>query len=145
MAEELPSLEIDTDWKKQAQEEKRRLAEEAQKRQAAAPPAPVAAPSAAVAAPASGAPAKARGRQGAREIPQASFSSLVQSLLSQTLYYLGELDGSANLDMAKHHIDQLGILEQKTVNNLDESESRTLDTALYEARSRFVSVATQFI
>ena len=28
MAEEQPSLHIDTDWKKQAQEEKRRLAEE---------------------------------------------------------------------------------------------------------------------
>ena len=28
MAEELPSLHIDTDWKKQAQEEKRKLAEQ---------------------------------------------------------------------------------------------------------------------
>ena len=34
MAEEQPSLHIDTDWKKQAQEEKRRLAEDEQKRAA---------------------------------------------------------------------------------------------------------------
>jgi hypothetical protein len=30
MAEELPSLHIDNDWKKQAQEEKRRLVEQEQ-------------------------------------------------------------------------------------------------------------------
>ena len=34
MADEKPSLHIDTDWKKQAQEEKRKLAEEEQKRAA---------------------------------------------------------------------------------------------------------------
>src|SRR5579859_5987944 len=34
MADETPSLHIDTDWKKQAQEEKRRLAEEEQKKAA---------------------------------------------------------------------------------------------------------------
>ena len=44
MAEEQPSLHIDTDWKKQAQEEKRRLAEQEQKKAAAAPAAKVADP-----------------------------------------------------------------------------------------------------
>src|SRR3954454_15620429 len=34
MSDDKPSLHIDTDWKKQAQEEKRRLAEEEQKRAA---------------------------------------------------------------------------------------------------------------
>ena len=34
MADEQPSLHIDTDWKKQAQEEKRKLAEQEQKRNA---------------------------------------------------------------------------------------------------------------
>ena len=36
MAEELPSLHIDTDWKKQAQEEKRKLAEAQEKQRAEA-------------------------------------------------------------------------------------------------------------
>src|SRR5687768_6652668 len=40
MAEDRPSLQIDDDWKKQAQEEKRRLAEREQK----AAPAPATAP-----------------------------------------------------------------------------------------------------
>ena len=42
MADELPSLHIDTDWKKQAQEEKRRLMDEQQKRAAKPPTAPAA-------------------------------------------------------------------------------------------------------
>jgi len=141
-------LHIDDDWKKQAQEEKRRLAEEQQKRQAAPPaaPPPLVAP---MGADLAAAPA-AKGRRGLREMPPASFPSLVQSVLTQALYHLGELapagaQGTVNLDMAKHHIDTLGVLEEKTVNNLDESEKHVLDAALYEARARFVSLASQFI
>src|SRR5439155_22841 len=36
MAEDKPGLHVDTDWKKQAQEEKRKLAEQEEKRKAAA-------------------------------------------------------------------------------------------------------------
>ncbi len=142
-------LHIDDDWKKQAQEEKRRLAEEQQKRQAAPPaaPPPLVAPVGAE-RPATAPPAK--GRRAPRELPPASFSSLVQSVLTQALYHLGELapagaEGTVNLDMARHHIDTLGVLEQKTANNLDEAEKHVLDAALYEARARFVSLASQFI
>jgi hypothetical protein len=46
--------------------------------------------------------------------------------------------------MAKHQIDILGILEEKTRGNLAEEEKQLLDTALYEARMRYVSVASQF-
>ena len=83
-------------------------------------------------------------------MPGASFGTLVQSLLTQTLYYLGELapaggEQTLNLDMAKHNIDTLGVLEQKTANNLDETEKHLLDAALYETRTRFVSAAAQLI
>ena len=66
------------------------------------------------------------------------------------MYYLGDVayqggDPVANLDMAKHNIDTLSVLEQKTLNNLSDDERRSLDVALHEARSRFVSVASQFI
>ena len=140
------SLHIDNDWKKQAQEEKRRLVEEQQQRQAAPP----AAPPPLVAPVSKERPAPAKGRRGQREVPAATFSSLVQSVLTQALYHLGELapagaEGTVNLDMAKHHIDTLGVLEQKTVNNLDEVDKHMLDAALYESRARFVSVASQFI
>jgi hypothetical protein len=140
MAEENPSLQIDTDWKKQAQEEKRRLAEQQQKPPTTAGPATTAA----AAAPAG------RERQQARELPQASFATLVQSIVTQALFYLGDLavrggEPVVNLDMAKHHIDTLAVLEEKTANNLNEDDKRILDSALYEARMRYVSVASQMI
>jgi hypothetical protein len=46
--------------------------------------------------------------------------------------------------MAKHQIDILGILEEKTRGNLTPEEKQLLDTALYETRMRYVSVAAQF-
>ena len=151
MAEEQPSLHIDSDWKRQAQEEKKRLAEqEAQRAKPATPPpavgpAPTAVPGSARAT--GTAAAGAAGRT--REMPPASFPTLVQSVLTQVLFYLGDLsprgaEPQLNLDMAKHNVDTLTMLEEKTKGNLSEEEQRLLDAALYEARMRYVSVASQF-
>ena len=141
MAEEQPSLHIDTDWKKQAQEEKRRLAEQEQKKAAAA-----AAPKPTPAEP-TGMPRAGIGR-GERGLPPANFTTLVQSIVTQVLFYLGELSArgaepAMNLDMAKHNIDMLGVIEEKTRGNLTEEEQRLLDGALYESRMRYVSIAQQ--
>jgi hypothetical protein len=158
MAEEKPSLHIDTDWKKQAQEEKRRLAEEEQKKKEQAAPAtppqgmgaaPGVAPGRATAA-AGAAGTRAAAMRGQREMPVASFPTLVQSTLTQVLFYLGDLavrggESAVNLDMAKHHVDTLNVLEEKTKGNLTDEEKRLLDAALYESRMRYISVAQQYI
>jgi hypothetical protein len=165
MAEEQPSLHIDTDWKKQAQEEKRRLAEEEQKRAAASkpperesvgvPPSASAAepgPSGAAGPGASASASAPRGRAGAGargSVPEANFATLVQSLATQVLFYLGDLaprgsEPQVNLDLARYNVELLNILEQKTRNNLSDEEQRLLDGALYETRMRFVSVASQY-
>ena len=146
MADEKPTIHIDTDWKKQAQEEKRRLVEEAAK----SAPAPTAAAAATVGGAVAAAPTARRGPAGGRELPPPGIASLVQSIMTQILFYLGELASSSgaggiDLDMAKYQLDQLGVLEEKTVNNLTESEKTLLDAALYETRSRFISVASQFL
>lgn len=140
MAEEQSSLHIDSDWKKQAQEEKRRLAEQEQKKaaeQAASGPAP------------GRRTAPGTPRSG-REMPPASFGTLINTLVTQALFYLGDLapqggEPMVNLDMAKHQIDLLNILEEKTRGNLTEEEKRLLDTALYETRMRYVNVASQYV
>ncbi len=144
MADEMPSLHIDNDWKKQAQEEKRKLAE-AEAAKKAEPPAAV--PSAGP-APAGGSTAPGQSPRPQREMPAASVATLVQSLMTQALYYLGELgqpgqEPTMNLDVAKHQIDTLHVLEAKTKGNLSADEQKLLDTALYETRMRFVSVASQ--
>ena len=139
---EQPSIQIDTDWKKQAQEEKRRLAEQA-KQEAPVP-----------GAPAGGAttpqdPRAARAR-GTRELPPASLATLVQSIVTQALFAMVEIAirgqaPSIDLDSAKHHIDTLGVLEEKAKGNLTPEEQRMLDSALYETRMRYVNVASQYI
>ena len=156
MAEEQPSLHIDTDWKKQAQEEKRRLAE--QEKAKAEQPKPASAPPFAGGGPAPGTETAARprgaapgrGAPGQRELPPPSFGSLVQSIVTQILFYLGDLtprgsEPTINLDMAKHQIDILGVLEEKTKNNLTDEEKHLLDAALYETRMRYVNVASQYV
>lgn len=154
MAEEKPSLHIDLDWKKQAQEEKKRLEEDEKKRAAereaaASAPAPAAVVPSAAATPAPGARA-AKGRSGEREIPPASVQSIAQSLSSQAMFYLSDMatqrgDEASNMDMAKHLIDSLGVLETKTAGNLTEEEQSFLNLALYETRMRFISVASSVI
>ena len=131
-----PTIQIDSDWKRQAQEEKRKLAEaEAAKKAASAPPPRATAQAAAP-------------RQ--RTIPPPEFATLVQQMMTQALYYLGELDDGSgqptvSLDMAKHHIDTLGVLEDKTKGNLTPDEQSLLDQILYDTRSRFVAVARTMI
>jgi Domain of unknown function (DUF1844) len=174
MAEdERSSLHIDLDWKKQAQEEKRRLEEEEKKRaadrEAARAPAPAGSAAAGMpgigaavadsmepAAPpglttpgrARAAAAATRGPRGERVLPPASLPTLVQSLVTQITLYLGELaqrDEAGSMDMARHLIDTLGVLEQKTQGNLTPEEQQFLNLALYETRMRFIGVAGQVI
>ncbi len=167
MADEKPSLHIDTDWKRQAQEEKRRLAEQEKQRAASAPPGPPPGAGAGAGAMPSGIGASgmtgveddaAAARTGARgaargergEGQPATLAGLVSQLMTQTLFYLGELaprggEPVVNLDMAKHNIDLLGVLEEKTRGNLTPDEKRLLDSVLYEIRMRYVSVASQYI
>jgi len=145
MAEQQPSLHIDTDWKKQAQEEKKRLAEQEQKKAAEA-----AKPRPAPAEPTMGGMPRAGAGRGERGLPPATFTTLVQSIVTQVLFYLGELSArgaepSLNLDMAKHNIDLLGVLEEKTKGNLTPEEKKLLDSVLYELRMRYVSTASQYI
>jgi hypothetical protein len=45
-------------------------------------------------------------------------------------------------EVAKHHIDLLAILQEKTKGNLADDEQRTLDAAVYEMRMRFVQAMT---
>jgi len=127
------AIQIDDDWKKQAQAEKKKLAE--REAAAKAPPAAAPAPETAPATPA---------------LPEVSFGTLIQSIMSQALYYLGEMSYEGeqpvlSLDMADRQIRTLSLLEEKTKGNLTADESSLLDQVLYDLRSRFVSVARQMI
>lgn len=73
------------------------------------------------------------------------FATFILSLASSALVNLGRLpppDGTApprpDLPAAKQIIDILGILEEKTRGNLDDSEDKLLKSLLYDLRVQYV-------
>ena len=80
----------------------------------------------------------------APEIPTVDFHTFVLSLGSSALMHLGELErpgaGAAEKDlpMAKHTIDILAMLQEKTKGNLTPDEAKLLESLLYDLRLRFV-------
>ena len=83
-------------------------------------------------------------------LPPASFAFLVESILMQTqiqlgLFHLheGEETTEPNLPVARHSIDMLAMLEQKTKGNLTVEEQRLIENGLTELRFRYVQVADE--
>src|ERR1700761_7503153 len=84
-------------------------------------------------------------------IPPASFSFLVESIMMQTQMQLGlfrfgqdpDEENKPNLPLARHSIDMLAMLQQKTKGNLSLEEQRLVDNGLTELRFRFVQVSDE--
>ena len=80
-------------------------------------------------------------------MPQASFSFIVFSLRAQAEMQLGlmqfgeEKGAEPDLPLARHTIDLMGILFEKTKGNLSLEENRLLENSLTELRFRFVQVS----
>ncbi|MCK6456849.1 MAG: DUF1844 domain-containing protein [Phycisphaerae bacterium] len=110
-------IHVDDDWKAEARREKERLASEVEARDPAEP----------------------------REV---NFAELVNLLAMQAMVGLGGLSGPGgqsippNPEIAKHYIDLLDILDQKTKNNLTDPEKRIIDTTLYNLRMAYVEFIT---
>jgi hypothetical protein len=81
----------------------------------------------------------------AEKLPPPSFSLLVATLGSQAMVALGQvpspLDGKTEVqpELAKHAIDTLAILEQKTKGNLTPEETALLEGALHQLRMAYLS------
>lgn len=128
---EKPKIFVDDDWKTQAQEEKDRLAaEEAAKKSKTSPEGTGA----------------GEGGEEPREIPPASFLTLINSIAMQAMMSLGGYEDPethqrlVDLGVAKFHIDTLGVLKEKTKGNLTGEESKLLDQIVYEMRMNFVAI-----
>lgn len=82
--------------------------------------------------------------QADRKPPEANFATFIATLRLQVLVCLGEVPNPAtqepqrDLAQAKYLVDTLAVIERKTEGNLDENETRLLDTILYETRMRYV-------
>ena len=128
-----PKIFVDDDWKRQAHEEKRKLAEQKKKEEPEGGPA--------------GEKRRARPTGEAGELPKADFEVLVSTFATQALLYLGAVEHPnmgrvVNLDAAKFNIDLLVVIEEKTKGNLSAHEKEVLDQTLHQLRMMFVEVAS---
>ncbi|MDZ4782974.1 MAG: DUF1844 domain-containing protein [Planctomycetia bacterium] len=123
MPDEKPRIIVDEDWKSQVECER-----ELARHQAEQPPAP------------------AVEQEQATSFPPASLELLVSMFATEALMAMGQIPHpvsgkhEAYLPQAKHLIDLLQVLEDKTKGNRTDEESKMFDQVLHELRLAFVAV-----
>lgn len=131
--EQKSKIVVDEDWKAQVEAEREQLRQQEHSQQDAQQ-----------------APA-AEGEAGGEsaKMPPASFPVLVSSLATQAVLALGQMADPAEgkpvvrPEIARHYIDMLGVLEQKTQGNLTSDEGKMLDGVLHELRMLYMSARSQ--
>ena len=82
-------------------------------------------------------------------LPQASISFLCSTLATQAFIALGLVphpitkQTESNLDHARHFIDMLDVIQNKTQGNLDSDEMKQLDALLFDLRMQFVEASSK--
>ena len=77
-------------------------------------------------------------------MPKPTFSTFILSLASSALVQLGEVpepstgETCEDIALARHTIDILSMLQDKSKNGLDAEETRLLEGLLYELRMKFI-------
>ncbi len=80
-------------------------------------------------------------------LPQVDFATLVLSLSQSALVHLGQAEdgeggpASVNFDLARHSIELIGLLEDKTRGNLTGQEERLIGSVLVDLRARLAEIA----
>ena len=116
-------IHIDDDWKTEAQAEKKRL-EEASKQSPSTD-----------------------GASGGG-LPEATFETLISTMATQAMFAMGVIPAPRtgqrvqHLDLARHHIDMLTVIDEKTRGNLNDDEKKLLSTTLYELRNNYIALGT---
>ncbi|AGF79030.1 protein of unknown function (DUF1844) [Desulfocapsa sulfexigens DSM 10523] len=89
---------------------------------------------------------KVPNQEGKCVMPEVTFMALVMSLNSSALFHLGEIanpetgEKLVDFSLARHAIDTLMLLQEKTRGNLDADETEMLKNILYDVKIRFVQV-----
>lgn len=118
--QENPQIVVDDDYKNRVEQEKEKLKQEMES-------------------------SAAGDEAGDQQMPPASFQMLVSTLATQALSSLGHLpdpiEGKpvVRKPIAKHFIDTLSVLEEKTKGNLTDEEKEMLNGALHQLRMAFVA------
>jgi hypothetical protein len=119
MTEPEKKIIIDEDWKSQVEREKQ---EAAQKQAAEAAP------------------------REAAKLPPANLTTLATTLMTQALASLGQLPNpvtgkaEVDLELAKHMIDTIDVVYQKTAGNRTAEETQLYDNLLHQLRMAYVAI-----
>jgi len=122
MSDEEKKIIIDEDWKSQVEREKEQLENEPDS------------------------PEDAAGTGNPNEIPPASFPMLLTSIGTQAMMALGQVaeptTGQAmyHPELARHHIDTLVVLQEKTTGNLEPDEVEMLENFINQLRQLFLAM-----
>ncbi|NOX24818.1 MAG: DUF1844 domain-containing protein [Deltaproteobacteria bacterium] len=82
-------------------------------------------------------------------MPDVTFTSFFMALNTSALYHLGEIADPAtnvrhkDMMMAKHTIDTMSMLVDKTKNNLNAEESELAANSIYDLKMRYVKAESQ--
>ncbi|MDY6879941.1 MAG: DUF1844 domain-containing protein [Desulfatiglans sp.] len=82
-------------------------------------------------------------------LPEVNFPSLIFSLSSTALFHFGEIadpqtnEKKKDLPLAKHTIDTIAMLKEKTEGNLTDEEQQFIDNVLTDLRWRYVKATKQ--
>lgn len=82
-------------------------------------------------------------RPGSETLPAMDFSTFILSLSSSVLMHLGEIknpttdENDENHAMARHTIDIISMLDEKTRGNLNGDEEKLIKGVLYDLRMRY--------
>lgn len=80
-------------------------------------------------------------------LPEVNFTSLIFSLSSSALFHFGEIEDprthekKKDLPLAKHAIDTIAMLKEKTEGNLTEEEQKFIESILTDLKWRYVKAA----
>ena len=83
---------------------------------------------------------------GPHEIPPASFPMLVTSLGTQAMMALGQVPDPMSgqpvyhPELARHHIDTLAVLQEKTAGNLTPDEKEMVDNFVVQLQQLYVAM-----
>lgn len=114
---------VDEDWKTQVEREKEEAAQE----------------------PAPQQPAASESQPEASKLPPANLTTLATTLMTQALASLGQLPNpvtgkpDVDLDLAKHMIDTIDVVYQKTDGNRTDEETQLYDSLLHQLRMAYVA------
>jgi hypothetical protein len=81
-------------------------------------------------------------------MPQVSFTSFFMALNTSAFYHLGEIadpvSGKTHKDplMAKHTIDTMTMLQEKTRGNVNAEEAELIENSIYDLKMRYIKLTS---